>query len=276
MASSVVAAQKAAVPAQQENPLVASVAKSLGMNVTAFYLALRSTVLPKVKDPETKQLRNPTEGEVYGFLSVVNAHKLNPFIQEIYAFPKKGGGMQAVVGIDGWLRIINSNPDFDGMEMDWTFRAAEKAEVPRLESCTITIHSKSRRHPTVCTEFFDECYRQTEPWNNMPRRMLRNRTIAQGARIAFGISGLMLDDEAETIRDTDYEVVASSPTAPASNLDDLAEELGQAMDAQKPRTAAEKAPEPPESADYREPKEGKGGAPRDALFDNEPSPEDPG
>ena len=55
----------------------------------------------------------------------------------------------------------------------------------------------------------DNLFRETENWCKMPRRMLRNRTLCQGERIAFGIAGIYSPDEAEDFseRAADYEVV---------------------------------------------------------------------
>jgi hypothetical protein len=55
---------------------------------------------------------------------VSNQYGLNPFTKEIYAFPDQKGGIVPVVGVDGWLRIINEHPQFKSME----FRYAEVDE----------------------------------------------------------------------------------------------------------------------------------------------------
>ena len=46
-------------------------------------------------------------------------------------------------------------------------------------------------------EYFAECKRNTDPWNQMPRRMLRHKAIIQCGRIAFGFSGIYDPDDAE-------------------------------------------------------------------------------
>lgn len=282
MPSSAVSARQAAVPAKQSDPLTVAVAKRFGMSPDAFAMALRSTVLPRVKDPETKQWRDPTAGEVYGFLTVVKTYHLNPFTKEIYAFPKKGGGMEAVVGIDGWLRIINEHEQFDGMTQEWTFVADPDGGPPTVESCTTLVHRKDRGHPTSITEWYDECYRDTDPWNKMPKRMLRNRSIVQGGRVAFGLS-MGYDEEMEGLRETEIEVVDSKPLgqAPASDLNGLADELGKAIEkpAEAPQESIpEAAPEPEgvPAGDMEPPEDWPTEAPAGALFGDKGSTEDPG
>jgi hypothetical protein len=49
------------------------------------------------------------------------------------------------------------------------------------------------------TEYFEECKRGTEPWNQMPRRMLRNKAIIQAIRVAFGVGGILDEDEASDV-----------------------------------------------------------------------------
>ncbi|MCK8397432.1 recombinase RecT, partial [Erwinia amylovora] len=70
---------------------------------------------------------------------VANEHRLNPFTREIYAFPDKSGGIQAVVGVDGWIRIVTQNESFDGVEFSYT---GEKDDL----ACTCTMHVKGRSH----------------------------------------------------------------------------------------------------------------------------------
>ena len=121
---------------------------------------------------------------------VAEQYGLNPFTNEIYAFEnKRNGKIVPVVGIDGWSRIINEHPQFDGMEVTVT---------PDGEEATCTIWRKDRNHPITVTEYKRECYRQTDPWKTHPLRMLRHKAIIQCARVAFGFSGIYEQDEAET------------------------------------------------------------------------------
>lgn len=139
--------------------------------------------------------KNANDSEIAALVLVSNEYGLNPFLKEIYAFPAKGGGIVPIVSVDGWNKMLLRQPDFDGIKFDM----AEGENGPI--SCTATIFVKSRSHPVIITEYFDECYRKTEPWENMPRRMLRNRTLCQASRVAFGFSGIYNEDEAEPIID---------------------------------------------------------------------------
>ena len=148
--------------------------------------------------------------ELLALVTVANEYGLNPFLKELYAFPAKGGGIVPIVSVDGWNKMLIRQPDFDGIEFEFT----EDNEGNPV-SCTAVIHIKGRAHAVKITEYFDECYRDTEPWKKMPRRMLRNRTLCQASRMAFGFSGVMNDDEAATV--VNVESVAM-PTEPPPKL----------------------------------------------------------
>nr|WP_136252926.1 recombinase RecT [Ningiella ruwaisensis] len=139
--------------------------------------------------------RQVTNDQFVSFLAVANEYKLNPLVKEIYAFPAQGGGIQPIVSIDGWLRIINSHKDFNGM----TYQ--DNREGGQLISVTCRIYKKGIEHPVEVTEYMSECYRNTPTWKQYPARMLRHKATIQAGRYAFGISGIIDPDEAERFED---------------------------------------------------------------------------
>jgi phage recombination protein Bet len=154
-----------------------------------------------------------TDAQLSALLVVSNQYGLNPWTKEIYAFPDKKNGIVPVVGVDGWSRIINENPQFDGME----FRQSEKmirmpgarTDAPEWMECVM--HRKDRSRPVVIREYLDEVYREPfkgnngyqvdGPWQSHTKRFLRHKTMIQCARLAFGFVGIYDEDEAERIRD---------------------------------------------------------------------------
>jgi len=129
-----------------------------------------------------------SDAQMTALLVVANQYALNPWTKEIYAFPDKNNGIVPVVGVDGWSRIINSHPQFDGIDFEQD-----------SESCTCIIYRKDRSHPIKVTEWMAECKRGTGPWQSHPRRMLRHKAMIQCARLAFGYGGIYDQDEAERI-----------------------------------------------------------------------------
>ncbi len=129
-----------------------------------------------------------TDAQMTALMVVANQYGLNPWTKEIYAFPDRQNGIVPVVGVDGWARIINDHPQFDGMDFEQDG-----------ESCTCSIYRKDRSRPTRVTEFLAECKRDTAPWKSHPRRMMRHKAMIQAARLAFGYGGIFDQDEAERI-----------------------------------------------------------------------------
>lgn len=136
-----------------------------------------------------------TNEQFVQFLLVASEYDLNPFTKEIYAFPSRGG-IQPIVSIDGWLKIINARAEFDGMEFEDHLDDGGK-----LSSVTCRIYRLDRKHPTEVTEYMSECKRSTDTWKNWPARMLRHKATIQAARYAFGLSGIVDPDEGERIRE---------------------------------------------------------------------------
>lgn len=206
--------------------LVRRMAERFGVDETKLLSTLKSTAF-KVKNGEA------TNEQMMALMVVADQHGLNPFTKEIYAFPDKQNGIVPVVGVDGWSRIINSHPDFDGME----FTAADELVTmdgakPCPEWIECSIYRKGRSKPITVREYLDECYRPefegkygkvTGPWQTHTKRFLRHKTMIQCARIAFGFAGIYDPDEAERINESQAAEtrVESKPARPERQaLDD--------------------------------------------------------
>ena len=156
--------------------------------------------------------KGASDDELMALCIVANEYGLNPMTKEIYAFPAKGGGIVPVVSVDGWINIINSHPQMDGLDFEMEVDA-QGAPV----SCTAIIYRKERSRPIKVTEYYSECKRGTDPWK-MAHRMLRHKALIQCARVAFGFSGIYDEDEArDIIRDvtpTTQRVETVAPKLP--------------------------------------------------------------
>jgi phage recombination protein Bet len=169
------------LPAVRKVSLVAKLAERFGVEPTKMVHTLKATAFRTDKPISDEQLM--------ALLIVADQYSLNPFTKEIFAFPDKGG-IVPVVSVDGWSRIINEHPMYDGAEFVVSADGAE---------CTATMHRKDRTHPTVITEYLAECKRNVAPWQSHPRRMLRHKALIQCARVAFGFAGIYDEDEATRI-----------------------------------------------------------------------------
>lgn len=176
--------QVAEIKQSRQSSLLAMMAAKYHMDPQTFANTVRKTAMPS----------SATNEEFAAFMMVAKEYNLNPILKEIHAFPKKGGGIQPVVSIDGWVSLINQHPQLDGYTFDWTNDAKGDPI-----SCKCTMYRKDRTHPIVVEEFLAECIRPTDPWK-MKHRMLRHKALIQAARYAFGFSGVMDEDEASRIQ----------------------------------------------------------------------------
>jgi phage recombination protein Bet len=142
--------------------------------------------------------------QMMALLVVAEQYNLNPWTKEIYAFPDRNHGIVPVVGVDGWSRIINSHPQFDGM--DFEDGPLNERKLPEWIECVM--HRKDRSHPVKVKEYFAEVARDVGPWKSHPRRMLRHKAMIQCARLAFGFVGIFDEDEGERIK----EAIDVTPT----------------------------------------------------------------
>lgn len=216
-----IAKETAAIEASQSRAIAAreaeakprtaleAMASRLKVSPTILQNTLRSTVFSACRSNE----------EFVALVVVANEYGLNPLLKEIYAFPAKGGGLVPMVSVDGWIRIMNEHPAFDGIEFEYV--NDEKGQTEAIESI---IFRKDRAHPIKTIEYMDECKRATDPWKQSPRRMLRHRALIQGARIAFGFSGIASEGD-----EVEYGPVVDIEPQQAKSLpshDELARELG--------------------------------------------------
>lgn len=209
----------AVVPMQQAG-IYEEMASRYGMNREAFERTLMATVMPK---------EGATREQTAAFLLVAKQHGLNPFTKEVFAFPSRGGGIQPVVSVDGWMKLMNQHPEFDGLDFEDHLDANGA-----LVSVTCIVHRKDRGHPIKVTEYMSECRRDTDTWKRWPARMLRHKAAIQAARYAFGFAGIMEPDEVERM-----EEVAVTYVPPAQLIaDDRMEKHDEAAKQYAPSVAA--------------------------------------
>jgi phage recombination protein Bet len=169
--------------APQAPSLLAKMAQRFSVEPTKMMNTLKATAFKG----------DVTNEQMMALLIVADQYGLNPWTKEIYAFPDRQYGIVPVIGVDGWARIINSHPQFDGMNF-------EQDE----DACTCIMFRKDRTHPVKVTEYMAECRRDNAPpWKTHPRRMLRHKSMIQCARLAFGFVGVYDPDEAERIIEKD-------------------------------------------------------------------------
>lgn len=202
----------------EKHSLLTTVAEKYELEPSALTSVLKATVMPK----------GCTNEQLAMFLMVCHKLDLNPVTGEIYAIQKKGGGIQVVVGVDGYITMIHREDDLDGID----FKIEEVNG--KLYSCTCSIYRKSMRNPVSITEYWSEVNRNTNPWQTHPRRMLRHKALIQCARVAFGYAGLVDADEAERIREVKPVYDPLVEQEPVKSLDHESDDAASDVEIQEP------------------------------------------
>lgn len=188
--------------AERKSILVA-MATRYEMEPAAFEATIRATC----------GLANASREEFAAFLLVANEYRLNPVTREIFAFPKKGGGIQPIVSVDGWMKLANEHPQMDGL----TF-VDRLDEHGQLVAITAQVHRRDRSHPVEVTEYLTECRQGTPTWERWPARMLRHKAAIQAIRYAFALSGFTDPDEYERTATVSVSATVQRQRHPAPRI----------------------------------------------------------
>jgi phage recombination protein Bet len=131
-----------------------------------------------------------TDSEFALFAEIVKSTGLNPVTKEVWAI-KAGGRLQLMTGINGFLRIANSHPMFDGMEVEFEW------DNKQLVSATAKVYRKDRRFPAVATAYMNEYGKPSPIWRTMPSVMLSKCAKSLAIREAFvqELGGLYTQEE---------------------------------------------------------------------------------
>lgn len=195
--------RKSRSEANEPNSLVSKMAEKFAINPDVLLQTLQATAFRQTGNAQI------TNEQMYALLIVSDQYNLNPFTKEIYAFPDKQGGIVPVVGVDGWNRISNEHPQFDGVEFVYSedIFLAEGALAHCHAWIETVLYRKDRSHPVRVREYLDECYKppftdrktgyvKNGPWQTHPKRLLRHKAEIQCYRIGFGFVGIYDEDEA--------------------------------------------------------------------------------
>lgn len=208
--------RRTAVP-DQLNSLVGRMAAEYGVDKAKLYSTLANSIFAQGgKDRNgSYQVKTPTPEEMMSLLIVADRFKLDPFTKQIFAFSTRGK-VVPIVSVDGWLALLNRQPDYDGLSVEFSNDLVEIGGVKLPEYCQVSIHRKSLTRPVVISEYATEVFQPTEVWKKYPRRMMRHKAIIQCARIAFSISGIYDREEAENIVAGGGEDVIDVPVSNAA------------------------------------------------------------
>lgn len=191
-----------------------------------------------------------TAEEFRTYLMIANKLELNPLNGEIYALKKKGGGIQAVVGKNGWNTILNRNAAvYDGRELSYWYEMADSKwqEFPQpidgnLVMVTCKIFRKDRSRAEVAHAKYSEYYKETNydsPWKKYLTTMMEHKAYNKSAAAAFGMADAIDADDAKEF----CEIKSASS---AAREDFKARGLVETPDGRLERDITPPAPDDPE------------------------------
>lgn len=139
-----------------------------------------------------------SDGEYNTFGHLCQEHKLNPFCKDVW-FIRLNGRTNIMVGKDGYFKIADSNPNYDGMEDGIVVKNA-KGEVINVNGCLVPpgteliggwakAYSKNRSHPKYAVCSLEE-YRGNEKslWGSKPATMINKVAKCVALRDLFPTS----------------------------------------------------------------------------------------
>jgi len=150
--------------------LVSETANALGIAIEELRYWAHEVIVP--------------ENVLKSMLATAKRYQLNPLLGQIDWELDLNGSYAVYIPIDGWIAMIHRESSFKGL----AFNQSPEAEngIPIWMECTI--YRSDLSQPITVREYYAELKTDHPVWQQMPRRMLRHKTLQQCARLAFGIT----------------------------------------------------------------------------------------
>lgn len=134
--------------------------------------------------------KGASDAQLQMFLQVCRSTGLDPFLKEIYFVAEKGLIMAAR---DGYLRVANENPQFDGMQ---TTVQRDANNVPIKATCSVW--RKDRTHAITCEAYYSEYKKSAPVWAQYPSAMISKVAEVLALKRSFAINGVVTEEEMGT------------------------------------------------------------------------------
>lgn len=189
--------------------------------------------------------KGSTDAEFKMFIEVCKSTGLNPFLKEIWcAVPMKDGqrsqygAVLIMAGRDGYLRVANDHPQFDGIET--RVERDEKTKTPIKAVCTVW--RKDRAHPTICEAYYSEYYKpgyggKPSIWDTYKSAMIGKVAEVLALKRSFSINGVVTEEEIGEPEPTRSEKVQAAKEVGAAKLATMQGEVHQAEFVEQPEMA---------------------------------------
>lgn len=214
---------------RQQN-IRATAAQFLGVPPDKVCALLRNVWRTSKGEPEL------TDNEMFQGMSMIARFGLDPIAKEVYV-TRGSKGLMTIIGIDGFIKILDRTEGYDGFETNLGWSDDGKS----LDWVEVTIYSTKRSHPTTYRGFAAEYSKisgvvaKSIPWH-----MLRLFALRHAVRLFTPLGGSVVTEEEARWMDA-YDDRKDTTTA-KQRLDALANRLrgksGDAPDVYKEDTTA--------------------------------------
>ena len=164
---------------------------------------------------DVKQLCAPTatDAEFKHFIYLCRSYNLDPLKKEIY-FLKYGSKSNILTSRDGYLKIANNDPHFDGLESDVVYqndnlKKREDGSIlisygedhlsfdpTKLTGAFCNVYRKDRSKATSCLVSLNDYSKpNNQIWKQYPNAMILKVAESMALKRAFAISGLVTKEE---------------------------------------------------------------------------------
>ena len=148
-----------------------------------------------------------SDAELKMFLHLSQTYGLDPFAKDIW-FIKAGGRPVIMTSRDGYLKIANRNPHFEGMDGDVVYAGdmfkKTKDGVEHIYNSKdrgapigayAIVYRDDRKIPTYCYAPFSDYNKGRGTWHDYPHAMILKVAETMALKRAFSISGLVTQEE---------------------------------------------------------------------------------
>lgn len=183
-----------------ENP-ISKLAQSMGMSEDDFVSCLNQ-----------KAQKMLNMGELVGICGICLKYQINPLVDgELHIMVnQRNGAVTPILGVNGFHRIMSSDPRFRKITFEYSqdyinlgVIKVNGIEVPKW--CPMWIRGNlttvidGKEYTSSRTEFFSDCVKNSNGWQQSPARMLHHRCMAQLVRSVLGVP---LSDEGSPITES--------------------------------------------------------------------------
>ncbi len=174
------------------------------------------------------------EREIYSFMMMCQARKLNPLAKDCYLQAFKGRAT-VVVSKDYFVRTANLHDTYNGLEAGVVVKTPEGILEYREGALVLddeqiiggwcNVHDRRREYPSKAVVSFKEYNKGKSSWLTIPATMIRKVAVVQALREAYPESYSGIYDATELSENVIDETIPQEPVAVPESVDDVTGEI---------------------------------------------------